>query len=684
MSIVFLVLVGAVSGFGQTRPTEVYDPVLGEKCFEFDGDKDLIITDTVLVSGDFSLNVWFNPSDLNGSDRTLLSFKDQFFVNTRRVGRFLELSNMGRSHRLCESVILVEGQWQMLTLVYISRMKTFRIYVDGERVASEKYEFLFKGGWKNERDGWKTLVAGSCFWAGNFKGRMQLPEYRRRAYLDEEVKELYRAKTLNIDLASDLQFFMHLESDKDFLDRTEHEGVEVIEDEGRLALSFDGDSSFVQAGKVPVKNAMTISAWVKFSGLKFDNAGLVDLESCVGFRGHRGNSMKFTVAQLGDLWSEEMPLEEDRWTHLSVAFSERDSVRFFLNGEFISQHKVDKFWFQPEHNLVLGTDFWRYYFRGKMRDVGYWTRKLSDSEIKRIYFETDSVATQLAKAVGQGKMNSAKEEKSGNGYWWLLLLVPVTGWIIYSKKRKREVVAHSKLKPIVASEEIQSYTLPERNALFLFGKFALLDDKGEDVSGKFTPKLREIFLLILIRTIRGEYITSKELNEAFWEGYGADRAKNNRSVSIKKIRSVLDDVEGVELINDQKKFWKLVFDDGFFVDFASLYDSFSKKEIPDEIGLAVLDRGIFLEAENHECFDRIKAWLDDSVLGLFDIFASRQTELPEAFLRLVLRRDPANVKAYEVLLNRMEDSGRRVEASRLKKAFHADYERIFGTEYAEG
>lgn len=69
--------------------------------------------------------------------------------------------------------------------------------------------------------------------------------------------------------------------------------------------------------------------------------------------------------------------------------------------------------------------------------------------------------------------------------------------------------------PIVVSDkdDEQSVLQPRRSSLCLFGPFCAVDKRGLDISHLFSPKIRHLFLYILVNSILKEGVLSSDLND---------------------------------------------------------------------------------------------------------------------------------------------------------------------------
>src|SRR5258705_2168661 len=93
-------------------------------------------------------------------------------------------------------------------------------------------------------------------------------------------------------------------------------------------------------------------------------------------------------------------------------------------------------------------------------------------------------------------------------------------------------------------------------AIYLFGQFQGFDKDGNDVTRLFTPLLKELFLVIALYTIRnGRGISSEGLNEILWHDQSEKDAKNNRSVNLARLRTILEKI-GNCIITKESGYWQ--------------------------------------------------------------------------------------------------------------------------------
>jgi hypothetical protein len=225
-------------------------------------------------------------------------------------------------------------------------------------------------------------------------------------------------------------------------------------------------------------------------------------------------------------------------------------------------------------------------------------------------------------------------ETTSNKVNWVLLVVAslaLLSLLLYLARKKlqaaKQVIAaddKSELKenlPTIAPVLVQA--IPEKNppsSIYLFGQFQVFDKEANDITRLFTPLLKELFLIITIYTMRnGRGISSEELNEILWHNKSDKDAKNNRSVNIVKLKTILEKI-GNCAINKKSGFWQLEAED------ADMYIDYKKYVLlthaPAEatkanmyVLLDIIKRGAFLAQTEYNWLDDIKSEISNFVIN---------------------------------------------------------------------
>lgn len=289
-------------------------------------------------------------------------------------------------------------------------------------------------------------------------------------------------------------------------------------------------------------------------------------------------------------------------------------------------------------------------------------------------------------------------EKGGSPWPWIWLSIAAIGagsvWFFVRKKKNAGSIPEQKTE-LPSMEEIiaaEMETAPlivatgpaviRRNAIFILGPMAVYDKKGTEITHLFSPKIRQLFVLILLKT-RQNGITSREISLALWPDKEVTKTKNIRGVNINHLRNAIADLEGIRLVftNDSYIF---EIDEGLFCDYLELM-----KEIRQPSGMditPVFTRGNLLSDNDDPSLDPLRQGYEDEVIPfvLEKVKGLYQQQDFKTIIRLtdtVLDIDPFNDQAIQFQLAAIRRS-KGAEAARKKyDAFVSNYEKSLGVTY---
>lgn len=95
-----------------------------------------------------------------------------------------------------------------------------------------------------------------------------------------------------------------------------------------------------------------------------------------------------------------------------------------------------------------------------------------------------------------------------------------------------------------------------RKCICFFGGFRVIDKEGNDITFSFTPTLKYLLILLILYTGKdSKGIIGNKLIQLLWYDKTEESAKNNRNVYMSKLRSLLDKVGDIKILN-QNGFWE--------------------------------------------------------------------------------------------------------------------------------
>jgi len=274
-------------------------------------------------------------------------------------------------------------------------------------------------------------------------------------------------------------------------------------------------------------------------------------------------------------------------------------------------------------------------------------------------------------------------------------------------KRRKEVAAQPLPEPqkvsaevVLPVNEIQDLTVPEanednesrlhanKNAIFLFGDLQLFTPDGNEITKYFTPLLKELFLVILMYSVKFDRgVSSEKLNEILWFDKSEKSARNNRSVNIAKLKSLLDKMGHCHLSKDTG-YWKIEIDySEIQVDYHNYLNIVSNKSKLNKQKITQLthitQRGNFLSNIEYEWLDAFKSEVSNEITDSYIQFANsiKVTDDPEILIKLandIFYFDPVNEEAMILKCKALSHIGKHSLAKNTFENFNKEYKAIYG------
>jgi two-component SAPR family response regulator len=181
-----------------------------------------------------------------------------------------------------------------------------------------------------------------------------------------------------------------------------------------------------------------------------------------------------------------------------------------------------------------------------------------------------------------------------------------------------------------------------------------LDKDGQEITSLFTPKLKQLFLIILLYSKRNKNgISTQELTDILWQGHSSQSAKNSRGVTIRKLRLILESLDSVQ-INFHVDRWAMAFDGPVYCDYLECLKLLKREKIHDtDFNLNfyhIIQEGELFKGESYDWLDDFKGFVGNNIVDILLKFVSELTlELDnQLILKLtdrILETDPVNEQA---------------------------------------
>lgn len=252
--------------------------------------------------------------------------------------------------------------------------------------------------------------------------------------------------------------------------------------------------------------------------------------------------------------------------------------------------------------------------------------------------------------------------------------------------------------PVILPEEITGEPVTvatHKNTVLLFGDLQIYDEEGQDITKSFTPLLKELFLILLLYTLRWERgISPEKLNELLWFGKSSESARNNRAVNIAKLKAILEKVQGCT-VTKETGYWKLNTDKTLVhIDYQDYLDIVERKKErekdKDQIMrlAAIIRRGSFLSNVEYEWLDKFKSEISNGIIdACLDYAASVDVSTEAEFLvqltDYVFYFDPVNEEAMTIKCRAFAHLGKHSLARNTYDSFCREYNTLYGEAFAK-
>lgn len=468
------------------------------------------------------------------------------------------------------------------------------------------------------------------------------------------------------------------------------QNVQFVNDSTRSTVALFGENSFIilpGAEEFKIRDHdFSVAAWIKIKEFLPDKR-----DYCV--IGTMSNSYQQGIHLLirnrkpyfgfynNDLQGKTV-LEAGVWYHLVWRYNKLNGEQaIYLNGKLDSRslgHPA----YKGRGNLYIGIAGFNKTsnMNGAIDNLSIWSRPLGEEEIWQLNKEVIEIVP-------------VKN---------IFILYPVLSWsglflvlaaliaIIVSKLRLK-----IKRKPSIA-EKIRSIDRvmiqkPESNYIQLFGDFKVLDKNGNEITSLFTPKLKQLFLIILLYSKRNKNgISTQELTDILWQGHSSQSAKNSRGVTIRKLRLILESLDSVQ-INFHIDRWSMAFGGPVYCDYLECLQLLKREKIHDtDFNLNfyhIIQEGELFKGDSYDWLDDFKGFVGNNIVDILLKFISELTieHDNELILKLadrILETDPVNDQALANKLKALVKQNNYNLAKFTFDRFCLLYEEMYGEKYS--
>lgn len=159
------------------------------------------------------------------------------------------------------------------------------------------------------------------------------------------------------------------------------------------------------------------------------------------------------------------------------------------------------------------------------------------------------------------------------------------------ERRKESHIPHN--PPVVTNTDRSSKTttqdenykpqpdIHKKSSILFLDGFQVWDKNGADITKSFTPILKQLLILIILYSVNNKKgISNVTLRELLWFDKTDESAQNNRRVNIRKLKLLLEKLDGVELVKEST-YWALKFTHAYcdYIDVCNWIDKVKTKNL---------------------------------------------------------------------------------------------------------
>jgi DNA-binding SARP family transcriptional activator len=454
--------------------------------------------------------------------------------------------------------------------------------------------------------------------------------------------------------------------------------------------SFKGNSYIVlpKAEELSLRDhSFTISAWVKLA--ENDNIDNSILGTTV--KSYQ-EGIHFTIREkrpyLGFYANDiqgNQEIEEGIWYHVVARYNKLNGEQaIFVNG-VLDNKSLGHAAYQGKEEIIIGNASfgWRAFFNGEMDDLAIWGRPLGEQEIFNLAMDVETLTPQkrsTSDVVTLVLIVSA------------ILIIPIILVLVRRSRRKTSVMKTGShiVSTLGETKPLDSYHPKNANLIKLFGSFKVLSKDGTDITAEFTPKIKSLFLVILLHSTKSKNgISTEELTEIVWPEHGFKSAKNSRGVTMRKLRLILEQLDKVE-IEFKRDRWVVQLSNDAYCDY---FECIQLLENPQFNNLQyyyrlfhIVEEGQIVKNENYDWMDDIKGYVDYRVIDLLLKYISllNHEEDADLILKIIDRihiSDPVNEKAVELKIKILLAQDNTNYARYCYDTFSKNFEEFYGQSY---
>ncbi|KXX71785.1 hypothetical protein [Flammeovirga sp. SJP92] len=242
------------------------------------------------------------------------------------------------------------------------------------------------------------------------------------------------------------------------------------------------------------------------------------------------------------------------------------------------------------------------------------------------------------------------------------------------------------------TEEIPNISTPVqgKNAFLIFGKLELIDRDGNKITDQITEKLRQLFLIVLFYPYTHKRpVSTSELTQLLWPNAPKPKSKNNRSVTVRRLRIILEQCDGIQLVYNNKG-WSFEYAPDFYNEFEVFTQLKTQLESDNfessDCFIAffhIVAKGNLLRPMAFEYLDDTISNLKTDLINTLLKFAKTKKHIPwiEQITDCIFQYDKLDEDALILKINTLLLMDKKIQAHQEYSKFTKNHLSFFGEAY---
>lgn len=277
----------------------------------------------------------------------------------------------------------------------------------------------------------------------------------------------------------------------------------------------------------------------------------------------------------------------------------------------------------------------------------------------------------------------------GKGLMYFIIILSglFLGLLLWRYRSRKKERSHSPEKGVHAPSPSKTRLRARPNAIFLFGEFTVRDRENKDITYMFSKKLKETFCILLKFSEEEGGVSSQSLSKLLWPETSPQKVKNTRNVTLNRLRKILEEIDGIELIYE-KGLFRLDQVEPFYCDYTRYMwlRPLLQNATDYEEFIEIVTRGKFLQNEDDPFYDAMKEHTEKStepylVYAMEHSYTKEEYHTTVELAEAAFHIDPVNDTALTYLIRALQKLKRHDEAKIKYLSFLIEYKNIMGKEY---